>query len=298
MIKKESGIISLYQRGETYIQQRKFRENGTPTDVTNVEMHIFYPCSTGSAEADISHVDTGVYQGNWCIPSDATYGEYIVEITATSATEVTKFVDSFIILPWNITQHIRSTSGIKECNDIDNDDIAFIAWNAYLEARDDIFKTHFHEPVKQGTGHMFGCDDIYYIRPHIVTEHLACGELAVTGHYIDTCKQMHQVTVNVLDAFNGEVEILDEYGETLPCNTCNVYLTYKTSSPNYTEHLFKKAIIYLAAHEIVIRFNEIDKATLADLQSNRQVILAHPDRMIKNYKRIVSKIADPKFGGV
>jgi hypothetical protein len=291
--------MSLFQRAETYIHQRKFRENGTPTDVYSAEMEITYPCDSGATVVSMVKIETGTYQGNWDIPSNATYGEYMVEVTTTAGSVISKFVDSFIILPWNITQHVRKTSGIKECNDIDDDDIALIAWNAYIEARDDIFKTHLHEQIKTDSCHCFdGCNSTFYVDPHIVIDHLACGEVAIEGHYIDCNNNRKALTASVLDAREGKIKLLDESGAALSCTTHAAYVTYKTSSANFKDHMFKKAIIYLASHEIILRFNELDKATLADLDSNRPINIANPDRMFKKYKKVCSKIADPKFGGV
>jgi len=285
----------IYTKGEDYIYRVKFRVDNTPSDVTEADLMINTPCMKNSFITEMERLSESLYQGNYSIPTDAEYGEYEVEITAITGDATSKFTDSFIILPWNIIENIRKTSGIKECNDINNDDIALITWNAYLEARNDIFRTHIHELVNQCT---YELEDEYYVRTHIVTEYTACDEDIISGHYINSMGNKKSATIIVTDAVNGKIKILDESGNSLPGDTCHIYVTYKTYSPSFTESLFKKAVIYLAAHEIIIRLHELDKATLADVRSNRETILANPNRMYENYKRICRKISVCKYDGV
>jgi hypothetical protein len=256
-------------------------------------MTIIYPCDSGSISVGMTEGTGYVYQGVWNIPSDATYGEYQTRVTAEKDGEITIFEDSFYILPWNIIQQIRSTSGIKQSNDIDDNDIALIAWNAYLEAREDAFLQHIDEKSRLCN------DDTYYIKKRIVTDHLVCDEEAVTGYYyplISNCCSTSECSITILDSTAGEIEVKDEDGDSL--NACSIYVSYRTKSASFSEMLFKKAVIYLATHEVILRFNELDKATLADLRSNSPIILANPKRFLDKYKTTMKRIKTVNVGGI
>lgn len=290
-------VSAVYQRGEDYIEVRKFRIDEQTTTVDSATIKIYYPCDSGSTTTDLE-LDGSTYKGKFEIPSDATYGEYKVEITATKDGDTSKFVDYFILLPFDLVPKIRSATGISQENDISDLDIARVAYNAYIEARDDIFKTHIHEKVRTDTCHCInGSNATFYLHPHIETDYVMCEEDAVEGHYIDCYNHIKEITASVLDAFNGKVDLKDESGNALCSSIKGIVVTYKTRSATFKSYLFEKAIVYLAAHEIILRFNELDKATLADLDSNKPIILANPDRMLKKYKQIVSKIGEPKIGG-
>lgn len=291
--------MSVYQRAETFIHQRKFREGGSTIEVDEAVMHIDHPCNVSQATIDMIQLEDNTYQGQWVIPDDALYGEYTVTVTTTLDGCVSKFVDSFIVLPWNITQHIRQISGAKESKDIDNDDLSLIAWNAYLEARLDVFSKHHDERVRSTAFHCFnGNNTTFYVRRNIVTDHLTCHEVPVSGYMVTCCGVREEVLIEVLNAKTGKVRITCLDGSPITSYVKAVYVTYFTYSDSFEEGMFKKAVVYLAAHELILRFHELDKATLADLQSNAPVVIANPDRMLKHYKRIVSKIGVCKYGGI
>lgn len=292
--------MAIFQQGETYQHVRKFRENSTPTDVTSASMNITYPCNSGATDIAMAKVVTGTYQAFWDIPSSATYGEYVVEITALTGTTTSKFVSSFYILPWNITQQIRSVSGIKQSNDISDDDIAIVAWNSYLECKEQVFYRILEEPLKCDLGHCIdGTNKVFYTHEdNLVTGHTVCDEEDITGWYYDDNLDKEFATVSITTAGTGKLSVADKDGNALSCNTCSVHISYRVHTESYSEQLFKKAIVYLASHEVILRFNELDKATLGDLNSNRPIILANPDRMYNKYKKTLKIIKKANVGGM
>jgi len=292
--------MSMFERGETYVLQRKFRDDSTATNVDSAVMEIEYPCGDGSTSVNMVNLETGLYQGNWNIPSAATYGEYLVTVTAVSGTVTTKFVHSFYVLPWNIASQVRSVSGIKESNDIDDSDIAIIAWNAYLEAKEQAVKKVINEKLQMDGYHTVnGTNKVFYTkRMNVVSNHVVCDEDSIKGWYYDTNHDKHSLTLSITDADKGKISVADKNGDALNHLCCSPHITYRIKSETYTEQMFKKAVVYLASHEIILRFNELDKATLGDLNSNRPIILANPDRMYRKYKQTMKKIKKLKVGGV
>ena len=290
----------MYQRSETFVCQRKFREDSTPTNVDSATMVITYPCDSGTTTDVMSFISTGVYQGDWDIPSTATYGEYKVMVIAVAGGTTSRFEESFYVLPWNIGQQVRSVSGIKQSNDIDDEDLSIICWNAYLETKDDCFKYIFKERIHTDGYHQIDeSNKVFYARNmHLVSDHIVCDESAIKGHYKTTSDEIEDLTISITDAEIGKLSIADKDGNALTGEMCNIRYSYRIQSEAFKEQMFKKAVVYLAAHEVVIRFNELDKATLADLQSNSPIVLANPNRMLKQYKKTLKKVKKLKVGGV
>lgn len=292
--------MGIFQQGESYQHIRKFREDSSPTNVTSASMEITYPCESGVTTVAMSNTAVGTYQALWDIPSSATYGEYTVEVTAITGTTVSKFVSSFYILPWNITQQVRSISGIKQNNDISDDDIAIISWNAYLEAKEDCFKYIYNEKMKCDGYHCVdGSNKVFYAKNmHLVSGHTVCDEVAIKGWYETTTGEVEDLTISITDAETGKLSIADKDDNALDGTYCKLWYAYRIQAETYREQIFKKAVTYLAAHEVVIRFNELDKATLADIQSNSPIVLANPNRMKNQYKKTIKKCKVFKVGGV
>ena len=292
--------MGMYQRGETYIHQRKFIEDSTATNVDSASMQVTYPCDSGVTTAAMANIATGTYEGSWSIPSNATYGEYRVLVTTVVGTETTKFEESFYILPWNIAQQVRSVSGIKQSNDISDDDIAIICWNAYLEAKEHVFKRVLNERLNEDAFHVIdGSNTTFYTKyDNIVSDHTVCDESAIYGYYVDSNYDLQDVTVSISDAETGKITVTKGGVAFSASDTCKIKLYYRTKSRSFSEQMFKKAVVYLASHEVILRFNELDKATLGDLNSNRPIILANPDRMYKKYKQTLKAIKKIKVGGV
>lgn len=290
--------IGVLQRGETYIKDVKFRQDNSSTTIDTAFARVTYPCESGTTDFNLDAVagEDGRYVGNWCIDSDATYGEYNIETIVLDNDGNTSIHESiFYILPFNLVPRIRSISGIKQSNDISDRDIAMIAWYAFRESIDDIFFRVIGERV---TGDV--CDGSYFTnRVPLVDGDASCDLEDVEGLYREPpCGDLKVAQVSIVDADTGELLIRDENGDILnPC-TCPVLINYTIKSRTWSETLHLKAVSYLAAHEVILRFNELDKATLADLHSNTPIVLAHPDRMLKQYKKIINKIKITVVDGI
>jgi hypothetical protein len=290
--------MSVFERGETYYHQRKFYNEGSIVTPDTASMKIEFPCGTGSTSKSMAST-AGVYFADYDIPSNATYGEYTVIVTMTIGDDVSKFIESFYILPWNIIQQVRGAAGIKESNDVDDNDIALICWNSYLEAKELAFQRNIDVPLHTDGYHLIdGSNKTFYvIGTRLVSGYSTCDEDDISGYYVDCYGERKELTISISDAIHGEITVADENGDALSNTVCNVYITYRTHTAAFTEQLFKKAVTYLSAHEVVLRFNELDKATLADLSSNRMIVLANPDRMLKQFKQTMKKIKALRVGG-
>ena len=296
----ENGI-GLIQRGDNYYLDVKFRDDGTAVAVTSASITVTYPCSSGSDTASlVTTPTTGRYDGGSEVSSSATYGEYRVSIEVSYDSKTYQFETFFYVLPWNIVQQVRAISGIKQSNDISDKDIAIIAWNAYIEAKDDCFKYIFKETIKTDGYHKIdGSNKVFYAgNMFLVDDHTVCDEEAIKGYYLTTSDEVEDLTISITDGEIGKLSIADKDGNALTGETCNVWYSYRIQSEKFREQLFKKAVVYLASHEIVLRFNELDKATLSDLQSNSPLIIASPKRMLQQYKKTLKKCKKLKVGGV
>jgi len=294
----ENGI-GLIQRGDTYYLDVKFREESTAVTISSATMTILYPCSGSDTASLVTTATTGRYESSWAIPSSATYGEYRISIEVSYESKTYKFESFFYVLPWNIVQQIRAVSGIKQSNDISDKDIAIIAWNSYIEAKEDCFKRIYNERIQIDGYHLVNeSNKTFYARKmHLVSGHTICDEDAIKGHYKTPNNDIEDLTISITDAEIGKLSIADKDGNALDGTDCNMMYSYRIQSPGFKEQVFKKAVVYLASHEIVLRFNELDKATLADIQSNSPIILANPNRMLKQYKKTLKKCKVLKVGG-
>lgn len=299
IIEDDVGII---QREDDYHLYVKFREDKTNVDPTICQAVVTYPCSSGTDFISMATTSTtGVMEGHWDVPSTATYGEYTVKIEATYDSQTYQFETFFYVLPWNIIQHVRSLSGIKQSNDVEDKDLALICWNAYLEAKEKVFKLVINEKINQDSNHCIdGSNKVFYAcNRHIVSDHTVCDEDAISGFYRDADYEWNDLTISITDAEKGKLSIADESGDALDGSLCSkIYYTYRIQSRTFKEQVFKKAVAYLAAHEAILRFNELDKVTLADVNSNEKIILANPNRMLKQYNKTIKKISKIKVNGV
>jgi len=295
--------IGIIERGDSYFLEMKFREDKTAVNPTVVTTEITYPCDSGSTNAlsMATTTTTGLWEGAWEVPSAATYGEYRVKVTATYEGMNFVYETFFYVLPWNINQHVRSISGIKQSNDITEKDLAIISWNAYLETKEKVFRRVLNEKLAVNAYHCINGNNTEFFtrKDNIVTDHTVCDETVISGTYYDVNMDKQELTISVDTAITGDIVVQDKDGNALTCgNCCDPRINYRVKSHAFSEQLFKKAVVYLASHEVILRFNELDKATLADINSSKPIILANPDRMYKKYKTTIKKIRKLKVGGV
>ena len=101
----------------------------------------------------------------------------------------------------------------------------------------------------------------------------------------------------MIDAEAGKIEITTDGTTPIPSSCLWVGLEYWTQSIRYTETLFIEACVYLAAHKICLRFGEMQHTSNADLDVAQNRGYSNPNRMWKEYRRILKQIRKPIVGG-
>lgn len=303
---------SIYERGEEnyYVAKIKNIDGNAYVDPSSVSITIYDPCSNVTINAaPMISLTTGNYYYAYTIPNDAVFGQYEIEIKASSPTHITIYKDKFFILPWNIIYDTRRYSGITGQKSVSDHDIAAIIWEAYIEALREVYLFHEDESPKCNPDTSAWFDGI---NTTFATKHGsladANGDGAVTGYGEISCGtdvdgwwkdingDCHQLKITVLDAKCGKLTITQLDGTAIPNSVCLVKINYYTEWRTFNMAIFKSAVAFLAAHKCIVRFRELGKATQADLHSNKVVILHDRNRMEKAYKKAMRKISKPIIG--
>lgn len=303
--------MSVYQREETFYHWITFRDRAKAlSNPDSVKITITAPCGiTVVSSATMTQDSTGVYYYAYNIPADGLYGEYDVKTVATTGTDNSIFKDKLYIFPWDIVDQTRKLSGITSKKSISDDDISVIILEAYLEALREVYTYWDDENPKcnPDTGAWFdGVNTTFATKrgkladsngDGVVTGYgeQSCGT-DVDGWWTDANGDCHQLKITVLDARCGKLTLTQWDGTAIPNDNCGVVINYSTEWRTFNIAIFKSAVAFLAAHKCIVRFKELDKATLADLHSNKIVILDDRNRMEKAYKKAMRKISKPIIG--
>jgi len=304
--------MAVYQRSETLYHWVTLRDrNNALIDPDTVTITITDPCGTELVSEDSMTSDSsGVYYYAYDIPANGVYGEWDIKVEADDSGDLSIFKDKMYLLPWDAVAQVRELSGITSKKSVSDDAIARIIWEAYKEALDEVYEEHNDITPKcnPDTGAWFDGTNTTFETPHnrladysgdgVVSGY---GELScatdIEGWWRDEDGDCHRVNITVNDAQCGNITITQLDGTAIPSSMEWVHLHYWTEWRTYNERLFRLAASYLAAHKCIIRFQELDKATLADLYSNREMINGHLMRMENEYQRTMRKIRKPLIGG-
>ena len=320
LIIKLEDILATYEKGETYNLRLTTKDNvtRTNTDTDALTIDIIDPCSTVSiSAATFIKTTTGNYYHNYNIPGNAVYGEWKVVITATKDSIISKLTDNFIIMPWNAAPNVRTISGIGENKAVNDKDINKIVLDSLKEVSHSCYEYHYREKPNTCIGTctggicycMNGTNTTFYTKNTPLADWNGDGVITGFGQqscgtdinaiWIDCDSVCHQCDVTVVDSNCGRLTIYQQGTTTaIPSTAKGIYLDYYTKSGSFTNDLFKEAIEYHAAHRIILRFGELERATNADLASAQNVKYVNPNRMWKHYRKIIKKIHRPMIGGV
>jgi len=304
--------MSVYERGETYSHWVTIRDR-TDKKVTPSSVSISITDPNGNVlvnKGGMTNDSTGVYYYDHDLSSAASYGKYDVKIYGISGGAHTGIEqDEFYVMPWKLEQGIRHKMGITT-NDIDDDALSHIAWTSYKEALEEIYLHHYKETPKSNPDTGAGFDgtntsfQTYYSPIADIDGDGMVGDSAnenpdITMWWINSAGHRIAGYVDITEANNGEISLYQSDGATaIPSNNRGVYLEYWSEYNTFSTFLFREAVSYLAAHYVNLRFTERDKVTIADLNSNRPIVLKYPNRFLREYKRIISRITRPKIRGV
>lgn len=296
-----------YRRGDSIFTEINIKEilTNTATDPSSVSLSIYNP--NGSAlvtDAAMSHSVAGIYDYDYSIPTDACYGVYSIKIETETYDSLSYF--NFVVFPWDVTARVRELSGSVQQNDISDYKLSLLAWNAYEETIGDLYELHEYErpgcdPVSGE--YLNGSNKRFKTFNYPIADSYGDGEVTGYGEtscgtdismkYIDSTGATHIGNVTVIDSSIGLIELTDTSGVALPSSTRRVYVNYYSQSPTYNEDLMREAVAYLTAHKVMISFKELGKATLNDLQSNREKEI---NRFLTRYQDLIEQIGFPMIG--
>ena len=303
----------ICERGETnFIKVNVKNESHVLVDPTSVSITIRSPCGTDLITAQaMSTSVTGVYEYYYGIAADALYGEYEIEIIATSPSVYTNiYRDRYIILPWNAIQEVRRKTGILSKKSVDDKDIALIILEAYEEILEEIYVLHENESFlcNPDTGAWIdGINKIFQLRNSPIADYngdgavtgageLACGE-DITLLWKDASGTCHEGKVTVNNAECGNVTLTQDDDSALPADAYWAKVTYRTEWRTFNEKILRKATVYLAAYECLIKFTSLTGTTQADLNPNVVKFNVRRKSLQAKYKKLRRMIRRPIVGG-
>ena len=302
---KESGIYSLGDNIYTQVYIKNIA--GVLDDPSSVSITITCPHGTALvSDVSMTSTVTGIYSYDFSIPTDICYGVYKIKIVTTGDKSNTNL--NFVVFPWDVISQIREISGAFQQSDMSDYKLSLIAWNAYEETLREIYELHLNErPLSDPSSgaYLDGINTRFQTRNKQIAD--IGGDELVTGfnapytvhdcdldfYYTESSGVVNGGVVEVIDEEEGIVKLTDVLGNPLPADTRSLQLTYYSQSPTYNQDLMHEAVAYLAAHKALIAFKSLDKATLADLQSNRA---NESQRFLKRYEDLVEQIGHPMIG--
>lgn len=309
--KEQKNVIC--ERGETNLIKINIKEETSKTlvDPSTVSITITDPCGTALVTTvAMATSATGVYTYHYNIAADAPYGEYEVEIIASSPTYINKYKDRYIILPWNAIQEVRRKAGVSSKKAIDDKDIALIILEAYEEILNKVYELRKNETFlcNPDDGKWIdGTNKIFAVKhPPIADSNgdgqvsgkgeLACGE-DITLLWKDVDGDCHEGKVTVNESECGKVTLTKSDDSALPSDLCWAKVTYHSEWYAFDSSLLRKTVVYLAAYECLIRFTELGGTTQADLNPNVVKFNVRRKALEAKYKSILRLIRKPIVGG-
>ena len=303
--------MAIFERGETFSHWVTIRDrDNAKTDPSTVSMSIIDPHdNTVLTYSNMTKDSTGVYYYDHDLSSTATYGRYKVYVRTKTGTHQGMLHDEFFIMPWKLEEGIRRKLGITS-NDIDDEDLSHIAWTSYKEALRDVYNHHYKETpsCNPDTGEGFdGTNTSFQTKHYPIADIEGDGtvgdsddaEADITCWWINSAGHRNTGYVNITQVDNGEITITQSGGVTaIPSNNEGVYLDYWSEYDSYNEFIFREAVSYLAAHYVNLRLSELDKVTIADINSNRPIVLKSQNRYLREYKRLMDLVRKPRIRGV
>jgi hypothetical protein len=278
---KETGV---YFRGDTLKIKIRINdiETNALTDPSNVDIEILDPCGESDVTDDMESDASGFYYYDYPIVDDAQYGIYDTIITTTEEDSLTHLY--FVVFPWDICSNVRLVLSAYQQNDISDYKLALIAWDSYKKILNDIYEMHNNEkPLSDpDTNEWFnGTNKRFQLKNYPIADHngdeeitgfgeLDCGE-DVTFHYIDEDGNDNVGEVSVIDAGIGLVELTCIGGTAVPDTIRNAYVKYWSESFYYDKDIMREAVAYLTAYKVAMTYKSLNKATLADIQINREL---------------------------
>jgi|GEM_PF-2787647 len=279
---KESGT---YFRNDTvYIKVRiTDAEEGTPDDPSEVSIEVIDPCGNDYVSLTAMSKDaTGEYYYEFDLDDDIPFGLYDVNVITFTHNQTQKF--RIVVFPFDICARTREILSAYQQNDISDYKLALIAWHSYKTVLNEIYDLHWEERPKCNPtdGSWFdGTNKTFQLRSKYIADYNGDGEITGEGeitcgsdisfYYIDNDRLRYNGHVNVVDADNGIVQLLTDTDDAVPNTMQRAYVSYYTRSEYYDETIMHEAVAYLTAYKVAMTYKSLNSATMADIQTNRQL---------------------------
>jgi len=306
--------MSIYSRAESYVHRLLILDrDDNPVYPPNVTFYLYDSCSSlmNAGGTSMTTDASNYFQCIYSIPPNAKYGEYTIQVIAIdSFGEVAIFDDYLYIFPWNIVHDVRKHSGITSKKSISDHDISAIIWEAYNEALDEVYEYYANDipNCNPDDGKWFdGVNTIFETKHGPIADRYGDGTVKgwgeescstdIDGWWKDSDGNCHRLKITVNDAHCGKITITQLDGTAIPSDNEWVRINYWTEYHTYNERIFRFAVSYLAAYKVIEAFKTLDKATLADLDSNEKSIELSKERMLKQYKKAMNKVKKPNISG-
>jgi len=305
--------MTIYTCEETYVHRLKIIDRDNNVIYPNtVKIYIYDKCGNtlvngGSMVTDSSQY----YYYEYSIPTNCLYGEYTVKVVATDIDgDRSHFDDYFYVFPWNIVHDVRRYSGVTSKKSINDHDIAAIIWEAYNEALEEVYDYHHNEwpNCNPDDGKWFdGTNTVFETKSSPIADkdgdgavqgwgEASCGT-DIWGWWKDSDGDCHKLKITVNESHCGKITITQLNGNAIPSDNKWVHICYHTEWETYNERMFRFAVAYLAAYKCIEAFKALDRATMADLHSNKDSIYASKNRMMNQYRKAIGKVKRPNISG-
>lgn len=307
--------MAIFERGETYTHWANIRDRDNDyTDPNTVTITIEDPCGYAIvSNQNMIKSTVGKYYYNYDnISSTATYGKYVVTVTANSgAGQIGIQKDEFYVMPWKLERDVRQITGISDTKSITDDDLSDICWKAYLEAHRDAFTHHYKESPggnpDTGVG-VNGSNVAFQTKNYPIADiggdgtvngnNVSCSS-DVIAWWLDDSGSRQRAIVTISNAANGEVSIYqDDASTAIPSTYEGLYLDYWSEYGSFDTEIFRNAVSHLAADYLTRRMSEADRVTIGDLNSNKPILVKNEYRFYNKYRQIINRVRKPRIGGV
>jgi len=285
--------------------------NSTSTDPSTCSLSILDPCKNEIlAYSAMTKESAGLYYYNYTFPATAMYGKYTLRVRMSDGTNVTIDDGEVFVMPWNLMDATRYKSGIADTKSIPNNRLANLCWGAYKEALSESFIRHKRESPSgnPSTGVLYdGSNTSFRTKHYPIAD--KDGDGSVTGwgeqscstdvncEWYDSNNAWNQGKVTLIQAKSGDITITQTSGIAIPSNNKGVYLYYHEEPREYDEEIFREAVAYLAAHNVMESLKGLDRVTLADIDRNKIMIEKDADRFKRKYHELLNNTIRPRVKG-
>ena len=197
---------------------------------------------------------------------------------------------------------VRDVAGLDKEKGISEEQIYALINVAQKHLVRDLFQHHYQE-IPRGnpnTGALWdGSNTSFKLCDNIAdTDFDQTTEDDVTGTWLSSTMAVDDLTIVVTSARYGYVTITKDDGNTpLPSTAEAVHVDYYTSYKEIPFDTLEQMGTYLTAHLVELRLTQARNISLADLESNKMMIMQDRTRYLKEYRALKDLYAEPLLLG-